>query len=188
MTTTQDTSLVAYKLAKKGARQTAYRIYLQVKDAGQHGMTRDELVQCFQVLGVDYSTVTARCRALVFSKLFTEGPDTRPTRKGNAALLLRSIPGLDFKTMYREPPPKAGKRCSAAEREFLDRCHSLAMTMRASSLGELDKLDAPKVLWGCFRELRQAGEGVVQTASGFRDSLGNCAWCHDAKCGNGCVT
>lgn len=182
-----ETSQAAHQVAQRGAKQVAYRIYLQIKDAGQEGVTRDDLVQCFQVLGIDYSTVTARIRALVFSGLVIDGPDKRPTRKNNPAKVLRTVPGLDFKLLYGEPGPRAGRRCSEEEREFLDRCHSLDMAMRGSTMKELDTLDAPKLLWEYFCELRKT-PGIIHTGSSFRDQLGNCAWCHDAKCINGCVS
>lgn len=174
-----ETSQAAHSTAQRGAKQIAYRIYLQVKDAGQDGLTRDELVQCFQALNVEYSTVTARVRSLVFSGLLTDGPDTRLTRKNHQAGVLRSVSGLDFKTVYREPP-RAGHRCSDSEREFLDHCHSLDTAIRASTFPELEELDASKLLWDYFRELR--------TNVGFRDLLGNCSWCHVASCGGTCVT
>ena len=184
-----DTSQEAYQVALRNSKVLAYRLYLQIQDAGQHGVTRDDLVQTFTAMGIDQSTVTARVRGLVASKLVTDGPDRRPTRKDNPAKVVRAIPGLDFKTLYRERSAKEekGLRCSKEEREFLDRCHALAMWLKGATDDELKRSDSVKVLWDAFAELRKT-PGIVHTGSGFRDSLGGCAWCHDKKCGNGCVT
>jgi hypothetical protein len=180
------TSKAAANSAARGANRTAYRIYLQIVDSGQEGMTRDELVECFQALGVEYSSVTARCTALTFSGLVTEGPDTRLTRSGNPAVVLRAVPGKDFTTSFRSPPrKKADPKCTPAEREFLDRSLGLISAIQAG----FTPMEAKDTLWDCFQELKTSiGQYPVPTAGGFRDNLGGCAWCHAPKCGNGCVT
>jgi hypothetical protein len=189
-----DTSQEAFQVAQRSSRQVAYRLYIQIRDAGQNGVTRDELVQCFTAMGVDQSTVTARVRALVASGLVTDGPDRRPTRKKNPAKVVRFISGLDFKTLYKESAARnlsrgPGQRCNDAEREFLDRCHSLSMAMKVSSVQELTDLDAPKLIWDYFRELRQNTAGILHVeGQGFRDTLGHCAWCHKQECINSCVS
>lgn len=102
-----ETSRAAAKSAQSNSRKVARDIYNTVVAAGDRGMTRDELVGVF---GQDkYSTVTARVRDLTFSVLLKEGPETRKTRKGNAALVLTVVPGRDFDKHYTTPPPGAGK-------------------------------------------------------------------------------
>lgn len=114
-----ETSQIAAELAQPGARRTARRIYAIVADARSLGMTRDEVVQHFRDLGLEYNSITARVRALVYSGLFSDGPDTRLTIKNRPAGVLRVVDGADFDTLYQEPPPGVG-RCTTQERHFLE--------------------------------------------------------------------
>lgn len=183
------TSHEAFQVALRNSKQLAYRLYLQVLDAGPHGVTRDDLVQTFTALGVDQSTVTARVRGLVASGLVTDGPDRRPTRKSNPAKVVRAIPGLDFSALYSEKAARpTNYRCSEGEREFLDRCHALALTLKGATTPELDRIDVPKLLWESFCELRKTSGIEHIMGKGFRDPVGKCAWCHKQSCENGCVS
>lgn len=114
-------------------------------------MTRDQVVQHFKELELEYNSITARIRALVYSGLFTDGPDTRLTTKGRPAGVLRIVKDADFDELYQEPPPGSG-RCNPRERSFLD---ATVQIVGEQASGALTMHDAQQLLWDAAQTLRE---------------------------------
>lgn len=156
-----ETSQETAELAAKHAKKLARAIFTLIVEAGDQGMTTDELNQHFGPLKHENQGVSPRVLDLADRNMITRGPDKRRTRANKPAKVSRAVPAaiVDFDGHWHRRVKKSPEQRALehAVQALLQLTKQIAKQARARSaelptLAEAQRLVADALL-GVYRAL-----------------------------------